>query len=673
MSRTYAGMPASNTKLEYRTDIEGLRAIAILLVVAAHAKVPWLAGGFVGVDVFFVLSGYLITGLLLKELYETGQIRFSNFYARRFRRLLPALLTMVICVGFTAALILPPAAQPAQATAAASAVLWLSNFHFAFSNIDYFGPDAANNLFLHTWSLGVEEQFYLVWPALLLLVLALRAPRGNLRIPHLKIAMLLVTVISLLWCVLATDKTPHLAFYLMPSRAWQFSLGALTFLYLRKPNRPIGGGEGQSAHAISGVAHTTPPWIGWLGLALIIGAALLLDENTQYPGLPALLPSLGAAAILAAGSPTKQSGVSKTLSWRPLQALGRVSYAWYLWHWPTLLLGGVLIGLSNPTHRVALVALSLALAVASYRFVESPLRRNPGLITRPQFFVFASLALMFGANVACITWFNAVFNWINPPQQPSTLAARSDLPAIYAMGCDDFFRSAVVRACAFGPPNAAHTAVLMGDSIGGQWFPAVAKVFANPDWRLLVFTKSSCPMVDEPVFNRRIGRSYVECATWRENALKEIVALRPDVVLLGSSSTYDFDQAQWLDGTTRILKALSPASGHVYVLRATPGLSFDGPACLSARNWLPALHLHEDDCHANAFNQQNADVYEWLKRAAMGFPNVTPLDFNDGICPDGLCEAERNGLVVYRDEQHLTAHFVETLSDELGRRIEARN
>ena len=158
------------------------------------------------------------------------------------------------------------------------------------------------------------------------------------------------------------------------------------------------------------------------------------------------------------------------------------------------------------------------------------------------------------------------------------------MPTIYAMGCDDFYRSADVRACSFGPADAVHTAVLMGDSIGGQWFPAVAKVFDKPDWRLLVLTKSSCPMVDEPVFNHRIGRSYTECATWRENALKEVVAQKPDVVFLGSSSTYDFSQTQWLDGTSRVLEALSPATGHVYVLRATPGLPFDGPACLQTKH-----------------------------------------------------------------------------------------
>ena len=161
-------MGADQHRIGYRGDIEGLRAIAILLVVAAHAKVSWLAGGFIGVDVFFVLSGYLITGVLLREIEQTGHLRFANFYARRFRRLLPALLVMLVCTSLFAIVVLPPAAQGDQAIAAATASAWLSNIHFAFAKLDYFSPGAATNLFLHTWSLGVEEQFYLAWPALMI-------------------------------------------------------------------------------------------------------------------------------------------------------------------------------------------------------------------------------------------------------------------------------------------------------------------------------------------------------------------------------------------------------------------------------------------------------------------------------------------------------------------------
>jgi peptidoglycan/LPS O-acetylase OafA/YrhL len=657
-------------RLGYRSDIEGLRAVAILLVVAAHAKVRWLAGGFVGVDVFFVLSGYLITGLLVQELSTTGKIRFANFYARRFRRLLPALLAMLVGTCVAAVVLLPPAEQPGQATAGASAAIWLSNFHFAFSNLDYFGPDAEKNLFLHTWSLGVEEQFYLVWPTLLVLLGAWHAPAADASIHRLKIVMLAIAGISLLSCVLSTDSSPQLAFYLMPSRAWQFALGALTLLYFQaSPGRgDAPTNEAASVRATSAGLH----WCGWSGLVAILAAALLLDANTLYPGLPALLPSLGTAAVLAAGSSTTQAGVGRALSWRPLQAIGRVSYAWYLWHWPVLLLGGVLISLTNPVHRLGLVVVSLALAVLSYRFVEAPIRRNARLVKRPGILVSASLALMVIANVACITWFNAVLNWINEPRQQRTLAAHSDMPVIYTMGCDDFFRSADVRICAFGPQDSTHVAVMMGDSIGGQWFPAMKKAFDKPGWRLLVLTKSSCPMVDEPLFNRRIGRSYVECSTWRENALKQLAALKPDIVLFGSAATYEFNRTQWIEGTSRVLDVVSHVSGHIYLLRATPGLPFDGPACLSARNWLPALALHRDDCHARVSDQQNGEVYQWLQQAAGRFRNVTTLDMNDRICPDGKCDAEREGRVVYRDEQHLTAGFAESLGDELRTRMDVK-
>lgn len=653
-------MKGNEYRLGYRSDIEGLRAVAILLVVADHAGVPWLRGGFIGVGVFFVLSGFLITGLLTQEIIETGRLRFADFYIRRLRRLMPALLTMLLVVCASTALLLAPSEQREQASAAAMAALWLSNIHFAFARLDYFAPGTETNLFLHTWSLGVEEQFYLLWPALLVWLLGRDGDRG---IARLKIGMFVVVAVSLTVCTVLTYKAPQLAFYMMPLRAWQFSAGALVWLYFMVPGKApvIAQSNGRAAAALQ--------WFGWLGLVMLSVSGLLFDPNLPYPGVYALLPTMGAVCIVVAGCRDSSTGVSRVLSWRPFQAIGRVSYSWYLWHWPVLLLGHALTGSTSPWYQVGWVVLSLVLAVLSYRYIESPIRRQRQWLTHRRTAMLGALALMIVADVLCTRWYNQASDQMRGPAQLRYVMAHGDDPVIYGKGCDDWYHSDRVRICAFGSANAPHTAVLMGDSIAGQWFPAVAKVFDRPGWRLLVLTKSSCPMVDEPFFYARIGREYIECSTWREHALEQVSATKPDVIMLSTVSTNGFTQKQWVDGTTKVLGAISTSAGHIYVLRGTPDLPFDGPNCLAEHSgrpdWLGLRHT----CSFSSENGHGDLVYQWLQQASSRFTNVTTLDMNDLICPHGICAAERQGMIVFRDSQHMTATFAASLGPALEERL----
>lgn len=658
------GSTSPHHRLPFRADIEGLRAIAILLVVAAHADVPWLAGGFVGVDVFFVLSGYLITGLLVREAAATGTIGFADFYARRFRRLMPGLLLMLACTGLAGWLLVAPADQPAQAMAAVSAAAWLSNFHFAFSDLGYFTPGAETNLYLHTWSLGVEEQFYVVWPALLVLSLGAWKHATRATTPdRLKTALAVVLVASLLASLWWTRKEPLLAFYMMPARAWQFALGALIFLQF---------GEGGDAARKSDVARPDArllPAAGWLGIGAIIVASIVLDAHTSYPGTWALLPSIGTAAVLAAGTQSSSIGVGRLLSLRPMQGIGRVSYAWYLWHWPVLLLGANVLRPDIAGNRLGLVALSFALALASYHWVESPLRRQARLVLRPRIAVAGAFACMIVAASIALRWHNHAGDRLKDPDQLPFQAIRYDAPAIYAMPCDDWYHSADVKPCSFGPEGAAHTAVAIGDSIGLQWFPALAKIFAGPDWRLLVLTKSSCPMVNVPFFYARIGREFTECGQWRQNALRFIADIDPDIVVLGSTSTYEFGEADWVRGTASVLDAIDDSAGRIAIMRSTPALPFDGPGCLAPRSRLHSFLVGSNACAASASDERNKDVFHWLKLAASEFANVNVVDMTDVVCPLGVCRAEMNDIVVFRDSQHLTAKFTESLSGVLKERL----
>lgn len=640
--------------LTFRPDIEGLRAVAILLVVAAHAGVPWLAGGFIGVDVFFVLSGFLITGTLVQEATDTGRIRLLPFYVRRLRRLLPALLLMLLVVGLASTWLLSPLEQPEQLFTARMAALWLSNIHFALGNLDYFAAGSETNLYLHTWSLGVEEQFYLLWPAVLLWLLARDGERG---VARLKMGMAAVLIASLLGCIALTSAAPLLAFYMMPLRAWQFAAGALVWLlFARTP-------------PASPRLTRAAPALGLLGLGLILSCGLLLDDQRPYPGAWAILPTLGAALVVLAGClPGGQRGAGTLLTLPPLQWLGRISYSWYLWHWPVLLLGVAYNSNHAPEYRILLVALSLALAAASHALVEAPLRRWQQWLAFPRTAVLASLAGMAAICLLGNHWAQQAQFVLHSPKLQRYASASADAPAIYRMGCDDWYRSADVRACRFGDANAAHTAVLIGDSHVGQWFPAVRKVLDKPGWQLLVLTKSSCPMVDVPFFYARIGRDYTECSQWRAEALRQIRRLAPDLVLLGGA-TPDFTEEQWTEGTASVLAQLSPSAGRVFLLQDTPGLPFDGPACLMSKATRPGWLGQGTTCSAPATYAHATNVRRWLTTAIARFDNVQLLDMNPHVCPDDLCRAELDGRVVFRDNQHLTGSFAESLAKALGEKL----
>lgn len=636
--------------MTFRRDIEGLRAVAILLVIAAHARIPWLAGGFIGVDVFFVLSGFLITGKLVQEANATGRIRLLPFYVRRLRRLLPALLLMLVVTGLVSTWLLSPDNLGQQLFAAQMAALWLSNFHFALGNLDYFAPGSESNLYLHTWSLGVEEQFYLLWPALVLWLLARGGRQGLAR---LKIGMLGVVIVSLLACVLLTYSEPLLAFYMMPLRAWQFAAGALVCLLSLRETRT------NQTFPNSGSA------LGWLGLATLLASGLLLDAKRAYPGGWAILPTLGAALVVLSGNRAQGSKTSfRLLSLPPLQWIGRISYSWYLWHWPVLLLGEALTGNQSPAYRALLVAVSLLLAWLSHALVEAPLRRWKQWLAFPRLAVLVSLGSMAAIGMLGNYWMTQAGRMLQSPQIERYAAARVDAPIIYRMGCDDWYRSANVRICSFGDESAENTAVMIGDSHVGQWFPAIQGALADPGWRLLVITKSSCPMVDEPFFYARIGREYIECSQWRDAAIQYIERISPEVLLLGSANT-EFTQKQWTDGTTRVLERLSPTSKRIFLLVDTPSLPFNGPECLIHHAARPSWLSQPRSCSAPAESGSAADVRDWLQAAAEPFPNVRMLDLNPLICPTGRCMAEMDGRIVYRDNQHLTATFAASLAPAL--------
>jgi peptidoglycan/LPS O-acetylase OafA/YrhL len=341
----------------FRPDVEGLRGVAVLAVVLFHAGLGGLGGGFVGVDVFFVISGFLITGLLVREHTRTGTIRLSAFYARRVRRLLPAALAVLVVTLAAAMVLVAPLDRPSVAADASAAALSVANIRFAVAAGDYFTTLTTPSPFLHYWSLGVEEQFYLVWPALILLV-----ARGAAPARRLGFVLVAISAIAFAGSVWLTDQAPSWAFYSLPTRAWQLGLGGLL---------AIGG-----SRLVTRFPRLTVI-AGWAGLGLVVTTAFVYASTMPYPGVAAAVPTVATAAVLLGGAGRFGPGV--VLGTLPLRFLGRISYSLYLWHWPVFALAPLALGAQpDALTSLALVGASIALATASYAVIETPFRRGIG-------------------------------------------------------------------------------------------------------------------------------------------------------------------------------------------------------------------------------------------------------------------------------------------------------
>ncbi len=651
-------MANSAHTIPFRRDIQGLRAIAIALVVLAHAHVPGFAGGFVGVDVFFVLSGYLITGLLVRERLSTGGIRYSQFLSRRLRRLLPAMLVMLIVILVLATLLLSAYETRMQTGSFVYAATWTSNFFFAFSEFDYFSALQAKDLFLHTWSLGVEEQFYIVWPWLVVVAFAFLGAGRNASNGKKPLLYLLATVfaVSLALCLHWSEYGPLLSFYMMPARGWQFAMGAAVFVWFHnfgKANTSV------EEHSLSAVPSSL---IGVIGVLLIVGSAMLLDADLAYPGLYALLPSSGALLVILAGQKSASSVSNRVLASEYFVWVGDRSYSLYLWHWPVLLLGDAFGVTRGVVGTAALIAVSLFLASASYQLVERPFWKGRFSNASAHRTVFASVASMAVVVAAAYGLHTNVYGSAQLVAGQDNYNPRLDRPFIYDLDteCDTYVRTSELVPCSESEKDAKHTVVLLGDSIGAQWADLLTEVYSQPDWRVTVLTKSACAIVDEEYYYAPVGGTYDVCSDWRETAIEHLVKTRPDIVFVGSSAHYEFTSTQWTDGVGRILEPLSEAAKQVVLIPGTPALSFNGPACLeSPYRFSFRLTDSRRECEEAMVSTDSDDVASYLEIAANRIDNVSVLNLNSIVCPDKRCAAQSmDGLTVFRDDKHLTVSFI---------------
>lgn len=628
----------------FRPDLQGVRAIAILLVVCAHADVPLLQGGFIGVDVFFVLSGYLITGLLVREHAECGRISWSDFVVRRLKRLLPALLVMILLSAGLAVMLLSSSEVVEQMASAPFAATWTSNLFFAFDQLDYFAELRLRDIYLHTWSLGVEEQYYLFWPVVVMLLAGSGWKRWYW---GLTAAFLSSFALSLYW----QATQPQWAFYQMPSRVWQFALGAAVFVWV---------GQGGAAMRSAGARL----WLGGAGLLLVLGSGVGLSPQMAYPGYWALLPSLGAASMIAAAG---RPGTRGMLGLPPLVWLGDRAYSLYLWHWPMLMFAYAW-GLSQDRLAIfAVVLFSLGLAHLSHRYVELPFWKGRWSDWR-RGVTFSAAATSAALVVAVMLGITALERTRYDPAKLLATSARVDTPKIYRVKrCDTWTRDATVIPCQTVPNDDGRRAVIVGDSIGMQWYPAMADIFVgDPAWHLVAYTKSACAILDHEYEYDVAGGPYTICFGWRDALVETLLAQPPELLFIGSAA-YGFGEDAWVGGMRRLLDRLSPAVGQLVLIAGTPSLSFDGPGCLE--RWLGSHPDAKEPDHTACLEAMDGSapaVADFLRQAAKPYPNVRVLNPGPLVCPGGRCSAwdVENGAV-FRDRQHLTASFARALAPRI--------
>ncbi|MFE9057460.1 acyltransferase family protein [Streptomyces mutabilis] len=668
-----------------RLDIQGLRAVAVGLVVVSHSGVSHVGGGYVGVDVFFVISGFLITSLLLRELAATGRVSLRSFYARRALRLLPV-SSLVIAVTLGGAwLFLSKARLAEYAGDALAGALYTVNFRLAATGTDYLAQDSPPSPFQHFWSLAVEEQFYLVWP--LLLLLTWRVARGRRRLVVAPLAVLCLG--SFAAGVLVMNSSAPWAYFGSVTRAWELGAGALLALAAARPARLP--------------AAVAAP-LSWLGLACVALAAVRYDDATPFPGHHALVPVVGTVLVLAGGGTATRYGAGWLLERRPLVWIGGLSYGWYLWHWPLLVIVPAALGRADGTADVPLAlglsAAALGLAWLTLRLVENPVRHHRAFRGRPRRALALGAALSAGVSALSLTA-TAVPPTIevggpapalartladapaprtrlgellasSPTALPSNLApplteVKSSRSAVYRDGCHvDRSAVRVTRPCVYGDRTSSRTVVLFGDSHAAQWFPALQRLATARGWRLVSLTKASCKVADVTIVSEH--EPYTACDTWRSNAVARIKTLRPALVVVSSSDAGDAARPaadslhQWASGFERTFRELGTSGARVAALLDTPWPSGDPIDC-TARN---SLQLRA--C-ANHLPGAIRDASRGLAvRTAAAETAATVIDPTPWLCVPrtGICPVVVADTAVYRDGSHLSEAYAEALAPVLA-------
>lgn len=695
-----------------RTDIQGLRAVAVAAVVVYHLWPNALPGGYVGVDVFLVISGFLITTHLLQS--PPRRIRdLGRFWGRRVRRLLPTSAAVIVTTTVIAWFVLPPSRMLATAREAITSALYVQNWELANSANDYLAAADEASPFRHFWTLSVEEQFYLFWPVLLALTIAVAlriGAKAGLRsgpgpdagavdatgahessfgtaslTPRTEHAVFfvvaLVCVASFSYSVFLTQTNPEASYYVTPTRMWELAAGGLIAVAARRYSVPTA--------ARSSVAL--------IGLALIAVAAYGFSATTAFPGFAAALPVTGAAAVIIASS-SEQSLPGRLLRPAPMQFVGDISYALYLWHWPLIVFAPFVIANMSFGVQLAIIALAIGLATATKYTVEDPVR-FAARFTKSGWATAGLLAACTGLGAVAGAAVNAGVT-LEVEQTPTGLAAAksanpdcfgagsvlndcgadhgngeeavamspayalNDRTVLYDDGCWNNQPYETRNVCEYGPDKPELRVALVGNSHAGHWFPALEEIAQERDWSLTTYLTSICYPVDVPIEYERED-STQGCSDWNAWVRDEVVAEEYDLIIMSSRTEQDladvgdadkFEAARESYG--RVLDQFKASGADIFVIRDTTYAGFNVPDCVAVNG--------ADECTWSRDQGLEPDP----QAAAAYAANLPVLDLTDVMCGPTECQGVIGGVIVYFDHGHLTHTFAETLQPQLAEALD---
>lgn len=669
-----------------RADIQALRALAVGLVVLYHFWPERLTGGYVGVDVFFVISGFLITThLLARPPRDTKQL--LQFWGRRIRRLLPASF-LVLLVTLGASLLWAPMTTWSNiAKQVAASALYVQNWFLAAESVDYLAADNAVTPVQHFWSLSVEEQFYLVWPIMIALVLASAWKfRWKRERAALTIAVSVVLVLSLAASILLTASNPAEAYFVSWTRFWELAFGGV-----------VAGIFPLAERLLNRIAWARPVF-ALLGIAMIVVSAISYDPATPFPGVAALLPVAGTALVIVAAVDERRWILTRPLGWRPVQVLGDISYSLYLWHWPAVVLVPMAIGAEMYWwQKLLCIGVLLVLSYLTKVLVEDRFRGATSM--GPGFrgtlaFMLVGIAVVVGSSFLTVravagaeqdavsaveraiasdpcVGANALIDTDDCSPHGEELItepafASSDQPDPYQDGCWVLGDFSDQRSCHYGStsPDALKVA-LVGNSHAGHWLPSLQQIAESTPWSITTYLISECYTVDVPI---DFGDSRTEnCSRWNERVQREVIEEGFDLVVISNRTSRplrdvatadQYDRAK--DSYTRVLSAWSQADVPVLVLRDTPYATEleSVPDCVASnRDALAA-------CDGTREREQSDP--QFAAAEDMNDPRVVPLDLTDRFCAQNTCYSVLGGVIVYFDRGHMSTTFARTLGPDIA-------
>jgi peptidoglycan/LPS O-acetylase OafA/YrhL len=668
----------ATTPRRFRPDVEGLRAIAIAIVVLYHYELGPFSGGYVGVDVFFVISGFVITSMLLREREKNQRTSLLDFYARRMRRILPAAALVIVATSIATFIVLGVVQGESTAADARSALLFFANFHFAAQRLDYFTSNLSPSPLVHYWSLSIEEQFYFVWPTLLLLGCSLIAAVRD----RMKLGIILCGIIaaSFAYSVILTSQNQPLAYYSSFTRAWELAMGALVAV---------------AAPLVARIPKMAAAPLSWIGVAGIFIAACTFSSGTAFPGYAVALPVLSTALVIASGSRLLSSGAELLLGSAPFLWLGALSYSLYLWHWPIWAIASQDLNnqVSIPV-RIYLLIAAVVVSYGSFRLVENPVRRSKYLAARQRLSIAIGLAII-ALSLVVVTVVNS--SWPTPTAWNGKVPAVSSLNELDSLltqasttsslpglvvplskiqatefpstnGClvSDTAASATgtrPTSCTWGDTRSKTVLVLYGDSQAAMWLPTFDLLGKQHHWKVELYARAACRIADLQLWDYPLNGPGIGCTLWHNWAVSHINALHPRYIVVADHALYGninynrvrYSQAQYVQGDLRTIHMLEHHGTSIVLLGPIPQPSSDPAECLSR----------------NSGNIQACSTSRSLATGAVNYPSVTALSIVARLplistvqwfCTTTSCPTVVNHTVMYFDADHVSVHFATMLT-----------